>query len=347
MNASRMQQYMTWRGYLSNPENVRDILSKAAEHSVFVYNIPNITSSVFVKRIRIPRREKEAEYDTSNLYEFPAGFHYARGVRSLNVWRELAAHKIVSDCVLSGKCAAFPLLYGHSIEPIPHQKDDEWPLDTDNPRSLRHSDAYEATHELVLFLECIPQTLGEWMQTSTWDQRVQRLPSILSQLMEICRVLRTLKLYHFDMHSFNLLLDDHGSLYLTDFGLASSPSFDLSFSERLYLESHRWYDAASAITYIFDDLLTFWNGHPMVLAEAQRMFQEGLPEAMPQPIRDIFKPYKQICVLYLDYMIRKFRFISYDEERMAGRKPETSVADVLFPDNEMYFALEPVLFSGI
>src|SRR6185436_8340969 len=54
-------------------------------------------------------------------------------------------------------------------------------------------------------------------------------------------------LWHFDAHGRNALTDGH-RVYLTDFGLATSWTFDLSAEEREFLALNRRHDEGHTIT---------------------------------------------------------------------------------------------------
>ena len=62
-------------------------------------------------------------------------------------------------------------------------------------------------------------------------------------------------LLHFDAH-FRNILTDGTHLYLTDFGLATCSSFELSKSELEFFETHRAYDRCYTVTHFVNWLST-------------------------------------------------------------------------------------------
>ncbi|WP_228533354.1 hypothetical protein [Nocardia sp. BSTN01] len=73
--------------------------------------------------------------------------------------------------------------------------------------------------------------------------------------------LRNRELLHMDGH-FGNLRTDMERIYLTDFGLGTSPKFDLSPAERDFVEQHATHDAAYAAMRLVNWLVTDICGVP-------------------------------------------------------------------------------------
>ncbi|MBW4463390.1 MAG: hypothetical protein KME47_24590 [Nodosilinea sp. WJT8-NPBG4] len=205
---------------------------------------------VFVKRIPVTQLEYDNLFSTKNLYDLPTYFNYGLGsagigVAGLGVFRELITHIKTTHWVLERAITAFPLMYHYRILPYSGLSTE---VDKD---CLKEFVAYwgnhentgtymleraNARHELVLFLEYLPQTLESWLQ-----HHPQTLPKVLDDLHEIIAFLSTKRIVHFDAHFRNILTDGK-QLYLTDFGLVLDQSFALTEHERAFLEVHRLYD---------------------------------------------------------------------------------------------------------
>jgi hypothetical protein len=83
-----------------------------------------------------------------------------------------------------------------------------------------------ATVSLALFFEHFPNELPRWL-----SHPVGRAAMVERQLFEVVAFLRHREILHLDGHFGNIRADDD-RLYLADFGLATSPRFDLSDAER-------------------------------------------------------------------------------------------------------------------
>lgn len=207
-------------------------------------------SQVFVKRIPITQLEYDNLFSTKNLYDLPTYFNYGLGsaglgVAGLGVFRELITHIKTTHWVLEGAIAAFPLMYHYRILPyagLPIEIDKdclkgfvEYWGSHENTGTYMLERA-NARHELILFLEYLPQTLEFWLQ-----RHPHTLPKVLDDLREILAFLGAKGIVHFDAHFRNILTDGR-QLYLTDFGLVLDQSFALTEHERAFFETHRLYD---------------------------------------------------------------------------------------------------------
>jgi len=55
----------------------------------------------------------------------PGHFHYGISSGGFGVWRELAAHMLTTDWVLSGACTRFPILFHWRVLPCARPPTDE------------------------------------------------------------------------------------------------------------------------------------------------------------------------------------------------------------------------------
>jgi len=65
--------------------------------------------------------------------------------------------------------------------------------------------------------------------------------------------------FHFDAHLGNILTDGH-RLYLADFGLATSPRYELTAAEEGFLARNRSHDPCHTVTRLVDWLVTHLTG---------------------------------------------------------------------------------------
>ena len=202
-------------------------------------------TKVFVKRIPVTDREVANPYTTRNLYDLPCHYNYGVGSVGLGVYRELLAHIKTNNWVLAGDSESFPLLYAHRIVPI---QASGRAIDLADHRAMvtywgEHPgiDSYllersRASHELLLFLEYIPQTLRAWLFAH--PDQVERM---LASLRDTLDFLSAQGIIHFDTHFLNVLTDGE-QCYLSDFGLALDKRFALAAHEKAFFKHNRDYD---------------------------------------------------------------------------------------------------------
>ncbi|MFL6120650.1 serine/threonine protein phosphatase [Actinophytocola sp.] len=220
---------------------------------------------VFVKRIPLTDRELAHPGSTANLFDLPVFCQYGVVSPGFNAWRELAANRVVSDAVLAGETQSFPVLYHWRVLP------------GRSPIAAEHADIdavvaalggcpavrvrlealRDATWSLVLFCEYIPYPLPEWLG----EDPVGKAASVERQFAQIVGFLRGRELLHMDGHLGNMRTDGQ-RICLTDFGLATSPRFDLSAAERDFAEHHATHDAGYAAMRLVNWLVTDVCGIP-------------------------------------------------------------------------------------
>ena len=97
-------------------------------------------------------------------------------------------------------------------------------------------DRTHAKYEVVLFLECIPYSLEDWL-----GKNMNQLGGIVSEMRGTITFLRKNGIIHFDAHFGNILTDGEKP-YLTDFGLVLDRRFELIDAERQFFNKHTHYD---------------------------------------------------------------------------------------------------------
>jgi hypothetical protein len=216
---------------------------------------------VFAKRIPITDRELARPHSTANLFDVPVfcqyGMHSVAGP-GFNAWRELAANLVVTEGVLAGEAECFPLLHHWRVLPgRPPVADEHLDVDAvvahfDGSPAVRtrFDELAAATSSLVLFLEFAPLAL-----TDTLTDPVARARTVERQLLDIVGFLRTREILHMDGHFGNIRADGE-RIYLVDFGLATSPRFDLSAAERAFVERNLGHDADYAAMRLVNWLVT-------------------------------------------------------------------------------------------
>jgi hypothetical protein len=221
---------------------------------------------VFAKRIPLTDRELANPGSTANLFDVPVYCQYGVVSPGFNAWRELAANRVVTDAVLAGETQSFPVLYHWRVlpgrSPVAAEHAD---IDTvvaalgDCPAvRARLEMLAAASHSLVLFCEYIPHPILDWLR----EDPAGKAATVERQFSQIVMFLRSRELLHMDGHFGNMRTDGE-RIYLTDFGLATSPHFDLSAAERDFAERHATHDAGYAAMRLVNWLVTDVCGVPV------------------------------------------------------------------------------------
>lgn len=207
-------------------------------------------TAVFVKRVPLTDLERAHMSSTRNRFRLPSYYSYGVGSAGFGVFRELALHVKTTNWVLQGACESFPLLFHHRVMRRDSQHSGDRPLDVDDyVRRWNSSKAVanyiraraEASHEVCLVLERFPYTLATWL-----PGHQAAAGRVVGQLCETVAFLRSHGIVHFDVQPWNFV-GDEDQLYLTDFGLALDPQFDLTERERAFLARHSHYDYGEAL----------------------------------------------------------------------------------------------------
>jgi len=274
---------------------------------------------VFAKRIPITERELAHPHSTANLFDLPTCCQYGMyGLAgpSFCAWREVAANLIVTEGVLAGEAESFPLLYHWRVlpgrAPIASEQ-----LDIDAVVAqfggapavrLRFEELAAATSSLVLFLEHVPYPLPDRL-----TDPVGQAGTLERQLFEIVAFLRGRELLHMDGHFGNLRADDD-RIYLVDFGLATSPRFDLSNAERDFVAQHVGHDADYAAMRLVNWLVTTVCGVPVPASDGpadrniyvRRCARGDIPEDVPAAVAEILARHAPAAARMNDFCWRLF-----------------------------------------
>jgi hypothetical protein len=253
---------------------------------------------VFLKKIALTDLERTAENQgsTANLFGLPLFYQYGVGSSGFGAWRELQAALKAGAWALAGDCPHFPLAYHWRVmpraaHPVLAAEQQAW-LDR-APDYWGHSDAVRARLEgisaasasIVLFLECVPQTLDQWLKTK--QKGAPSDPALEATILRFhdqwrgaAAFLNDRGMLHFDLNAYNVLTDGE-QLYAADFGLALASDFDLSPAERTFFEAHRLYDR-SYVDWAFIEWLTGTSDPPTLTPTLSAL------EARCAPVAAIF-----------------------------------------------------------
>ncbi|MEV1119465.1 serine/threonine protein phosphatase [Actinosynnema sp. NPDC049800] len=214
---------------------------------------------VFVKRVPLTDREFARPHSTANLFDLPVSCQYGIGGPSFTAWRELAANRIVTDAVLAGETAAFPLLHHWRVLPgrapvaAEHADVDEVVALMGGSTAVRArlEALAAATRSLVLFFEHVPHPVEGWLA----EDPASKAEAVERQFSETAAFLRDRDLLHMDAHLGNMRTDGE-RIYLTDFGLVTSPRFELTAAEREFVRRNASHDAGYAAMRLVNWLVT-------------------------------------------------------------------------------------------
>lgn len=275
---------------------------------------------VFVKQIPLTDVERRPEHvmSTANLFDLPLGCQYGIGSPSFGVWRELAALVTTSSWVLAGRTAAFPLLYHWRVlDDRQLALSDEL---ADVETAVAHWDGSSgvrrrieaiagATAAITVFLEYVPFRLEHWLESQV-DGDEPAAEAAITMVHDALRrdvaFMNAAGVFHFDAHLGNILTDGY-RLYLADFGLATSPRYELTAAEEGFLARNRTHDPCHTITRLVDWLVTRLAGPPDWIErnELVRRWAEGEePADVLLPAARIIKRYAPIAVVVNDFYRR-------------------------------------------
>ncbi|MGW0247238.1 serine/threonine protein phosphatase [Nocardia goodfellowii] len=265
MTASRSDRYRRLSTFLASRSDIElsALIDTGRRHSVgigggsAVFDVDG--APVFAKRVPLTDRELTHWGSTANLFELPMFCQYGIGGPSFNAWRELAANVVVTQSVLAGETQSFAMLYhwrvlpGRSPVAAEHADIDAVVAAQGGSPAVRtRLEALAAARSsLVLFCEYIAHPLSDWLR----EDPESKAAIVAQQLSEIVAFLQDRKLLHMDGHFGNILGDEH-RIYLSDFGLVTSPHFDLSATERAFAGRHATFDADHAAMRLVNWLVT-------------------------------------------------------------------------------------------
>jgi hypothetical protein len=269
---------------------------------------------VFTKRIPLTDREVDHSGSTANLFDLPMCCQYGIGGPGFNAWRELAANIVVTDAVLAGETQSFPILYHWRVlpgrSPVAAEHADIEAVVTAHGGSpavrARLEALAAATCSLVLFCEYIPHPITDWLRKNPADKAV----AVERQLAEIVTFLRDRELLHMDGH-FGNIRTDMERIYLSDFGLALSPQFDLSSAERDFTARHVTHDAGYAamrlVNWLVTDVCGVPSGDPVAHNEYVRQCAaRRIPDDVPPTVAEILTRHAPAAAKMNDFYGRLF-----------------------------------------
>jgi hypothetical protein len=274
---------------------------------------------VFAKQIPITNRELAHPHSTANLFGLPTYCQYGMyrlAGPGFGAWRELAANTIITEGVLGGEAESFPLLYHWRVLPGRPPIASEH-LDVDAVVAqfggvaavrVRFEELAAASSSLVLFHEYVPYPLHDWL-----NDPAEEAETFERQLFEVVAFLRSRELLHMDGHFGNMRADDD-RIYLVDFGLATSPRFDLSNAERDFVAHHVGHDADYAAMRLVNWLVTTVcgvsvpaSGGPVARNMYVRRCASGdIPQGVPAAVAGILARHAPAAAQMNDFCWRLF-----------------------------------------
>jgi hypothetical protein len=268
---------------------------------------------VFVKQIPLSDREVERPRSTANLFGLPVFAQYGVGGPGFNAWRELAANQAVTEAVLAGETAAFPLLHHWRVLPgRPAIADEHADLDAavaamagDAAVRARLEALADASHSLVLFCEYLPVAMDDWLA----DDPAGKAELVERQLMEIVESLGRLELLHMDGHFGNMRVDGE-QLHLTDFGLATSPRFELSVDEWDFVRRNARHDAGYAamvlVNWLVRDVCRVGGGVADRYEFVRRCADGAVPDGVPPGVAAVLTRHAPVAARMNDFYWKVF-----------------------------------------
>jgi serine/threonine protein kinase len=230
------------------------------------------SATVFVKLVPLSDEELRLQHErpTGNLFGLPPHYHYRLGSYGSGAWREIAAHEQANRWVRSGRCPQFPLLHHLRVLPVSGgQRIDSPGSPWRDYREVqdRVAAVERSSHSVALFLEYFPATLTQVIE-DTLDAKAPAtaIAKMERQLLDTLDFLHAEGFVHLDAHPANVLTNGE-QLFLTDFGLSLSQSFDLDSRERRFVADHADYDRCVAITGIVSAIVRHyapvgdWRAH--------------------------------------------------------------------------------------
>lgn len=270
---------------------------------------------VFAKRVPLTDLERRPEnvMSTANLFGLPMFCQYGIGAPGFGAWREMAANTMTTNWVLSGGCESFPLMYHWRVLPGPAPIElagDEW---QGSPAIRQRCEAITAASaRVVLFLEHLPQALPDWLaaQAAAGVDTIEAACAMVErELLTAVPFMNAHGLLHFDAHFGNVLTDGR-RLYLGDLGLATSPRFELSATERQFVADNTTHDRCHVLSQLVNWLVTKLSGavdpaEPTWVTERNdyiRRCAEGEePTGVPPAVAEIIKRYAPVVAVFNDF----------------------------------------------
>ena len=264
--------------------------------------------NIFVKKIPLADFERQPQHtlSTANLFGLPLYYQYGVGSVGFGAWRELVAHIMTTNWVISGACSNFPILYHWRILPakpkdlnIKYWGDlEKYSQYWENSTAIqkRVEAIHNASAHIVLFLEYLPQTLYQWLgeQLKVGEASAEAAVLFVDEALQSTNNFINIHgLVHFDAHFENILTDGK-RLYFSDLGLALSSRFDLTKSELDFLNAHRAYDRCATIVNLLHCIITNLYGKDQWEMRLKDYMSGKLPTLAPS-LDTLIKQYAPIA----------------------------------------------------
>ncbi len=275
---------------------------------------------VFVKLVALTDLERAAGgRSTANLFDLPTWYHYGVGSAGFSAWREVVSHELATGWVLDGNAPYFPLLHHWRIVPLAARA--VTPEDVHEiERAVAFWDGSIAVRgrlealagssaAVALFLEYFPFTLRDWFlrQLAAGENRaVSACALVEDQLMYAIQCMTSNGVTHFDTHFDNVLTDGE-RLYVSDFGLAASTQYEVTPTERRFLERTARHDLAYAATHLVNAVVTGFGAARGLTARndyLRRCAREGATPDLPERLGDVIRRYAPVAVVMNDFYWR-------------------------------------------
>ncbi|MBT6539178.1 MAG: hypothetical protein HOL58_06800 [Francisellaceae bacterium] len=230
---------------------------------------------VFVKKVPLTDLEllPENYMSTANIFNLPMCYQYGIGSAGFGAWRELAAHVMTTNWVITGQCPNFPIMYHWRILKDVDNKiisnEEQVALDKDTAYWENNQEIHDrlkakdlASHHIYLFMEFIPSHLYDWLKQQLLDNKdaaIEAVKLVEHQIQETNDFMDSQNFLHMDAHFENILTDGK-QLYYSDFGLALSDKFTLSNIEKHFIKDNANYDYASSAVNLMHTVLTSYLG---------------------------------------------------------------------------------------
>ena len=275
-------------------------------------------SPVFVKMIRVSDRELAAgPGDTRNLFGLPPWYQYGvgKGSTGFSVWREVAAHEMANEWVVTDERAAFPVLHHwRIIQGVDQLGTSEaeisravnfWADSAEVETRLRALST--STTVVAMFLEHVPFTLRSWLcphLIAGDGQKAEQLVKTLErELLGAAERMRNAGVVHFDAHLDNVLTTGR-QLVVSDFGLANADSFELDAAEQEFLKRHTDHDVAYCIAELTNAILRCAMSFPSARARndwIRRCAQTGVTSGVPNALAATILRFASATTLMNDF----------------------------------------------
>jgi hypothetical protein len=281
-----------------------------------------VGAPVFVKLVALTDLERQTRRvrSTANLFDLPVWYQYGVGSAGFGAWREVAAHELTTGWVLDGSCGNFPMLYHWRVLSSPVRVTAADGTSEEIERAVRFWDGSQAVRRrlralarasatVLLFLEYVPFTLNQWFTArlaAGEEAAAAGCALVESQLLAAVQCMGSNGLSHFDAHFHNVLTDGH-RIYVSDFGLAASQRFEVTTTERRFLDHTADHDLAYVVTQLVNTVVTGLavpGGPAARNAYIRRCVDDGAAPGLLAPVAQVVRRYAAVAVVMNDFYWR-------------------------------------------